>query len=244
MLSGAPGRIRTCDLRIRSPLLYPAELQAQCQNRSSTKSKTKVRLISSRHFKDGRGEQIWPACVPSRGTITNEPFLSGKPTPWASLPIRPAHLLAGAPKSLLVIRRNASGHLTHSVAWQEFLLARRNATPSCSRAGVRQIQSLNPRYTSLISETWSGRADLNCRPPAPKAGALNQAALRPDLDFQNCLNSIKARTCTTLAFQQNPMRALSFFFELPVRPAHHLAGVPRVARYSSRRHPPTPRQAR
>jgi hypothetical protein len=26
---GAPGRIRTCGLRIRSPLLYPAELQAQ-----------------------------------------------------------------------------------------------------------------------------------------------------------------------------------------------------------------------
>ena len=25
----APGRIRTCDLRIRSPLLYPAELRAQ-----------------------------------------------------------------------------------------------------------------------------------------------------------------------------------------------------------------------
>jgi hypothetical protein len=25
---GTPGRIRTCDLRIRSPLLYPAELQA------------------------------------------------------------------------------------------------------------------------------------------------------------------------------------------------------------------------
>ena len=27
--SGAPGRIRTCDLRIRSPALYPAELRAQ-----------------------------------------------------------------------------------------------------------------------------------------------------------------------------------------------------------------------
>ena len=26
--SGALGRIRTCDLRIRSPLLYPAELRA------------------------------------------------------------------------------------------------------------------------------------------------------------------------------------------------------------------------
>gem|GEM_PF-1495136 len=28
IFSGAPGRIRTCDLWIRSPLLYPAELQA------------------------------------------------------------------------------------------------------------------------------------------------------------------------------------------------------------------------
>lgn len=27
-IHGAPGRIRTCDLRIRSPLLYPAELRA------------------------------------------------------------------------------------------------------------------------------------------------------------------------------------------------------------------------
>jgi hypothetical protein len=28
-ISGTPDRIRTCDLRIRSPLLYPAELRAQ-----------------------------------------------------------------------------------------------------------------------------------------------------------------------------------------------------------------------
>jgi hypothetical protein len=28
LIFGAPGRIRTCGLRIRSPLLYPAELQA------------------------------------------------------------------------------------------------------------------------------------------------------------------------------------------------------------------------
>src|SRR5665811_2462249 len=26
----APGRIRTCDPRIRSPMLYPAELRGQC----------------------------------------------------------------------------------------------------------------------------------------------------------------------------------------------------------------------
>ena len=29
---GDPGRIRTCDLRIRSPLLYPAELRGQIPN--------------------------------------------------------------------------------------------------------------------------------------------------------------------------------------------------------------------
>ena len=28
-LSGTPGRIRTCDLRLRRPMLYPAELRAQ-----------------------------------------------------------------------------------------------------------------------------------------------------------------------------------------------------------------------
>jgi hypothetical protein len=28
---------------------------------------------------------------------------------------------------------------------------------------------------------WSGREDLNLRPPAPEAGALNQTALRPAL---------------------------------------------------------------
>ena len=28
IIDGTPGRIRTCDLRIRSPLLYPTELQA------------------------------------------------------------------------------------------------------------------------------------------------------------------------------------------------------------------------
>ncbi len=30
----------------------------------------------------------------------------------------------------------------------------------------------------------SGRQDLNLRPPAPKAGAMNRATLRPELLFQ------------------------------------------------------------
>ena len=35
-ISGAPGEIRTPDLRIRSPALYPAELQAQIQRLITT----------------------------------------------------------------------------------------------------------------------------------------------------------------------------------------------------------------
>ena len=37
--------------------------------------------------------------------------------------------------------------------------------------------------TNPLIFIWSGREDSNLRPPAPKAGALNQAALRPDYNF-------------------------------------------------------------
>ena len=36
---GTPGRIRTCDLRIRSPTLYPAELRAHLKLNISKKIK-------------------------------------------------------------------------------------------------------------------------------------------------------------------------------------------------------------
>jgi hypothetical protein len=50
------------------------------------------------------------------------------------------------------------------------------------------IQLLKVKYHILICElstvryylTWSGRWDLNPGPPAPKAGALSQAAPRPE----------------------------------------------------------------
>lgn len=35
--NGTPGRIRTCDLRIRNPLLYPTELRAHYVLYNSTK---------------------------------------------------------------------------------------------------------------------------------------------------------------------------------------------------------------
>ncbi len=35
-IAGAPSRIRTCDLRIRSPLLYPAELWAHSKRPTSS----------------------------------------------------------------------------------------------------------------------------------------------------------------------------------------------------------------
>ena len=39
---------------------------------------------------------------------------------------------------------------------------------------------LGPQSSLLSPMVWSGREDLNLRPPAPEAGALNQTALRPD----------------------------------------------------------------
>ncbi len=41
-------------------------------------------------------------------------------------------------------------------------------------------------YHFLTASVWSGREDLNLRPPAPEAGAL-APALRPDI--LNCLNN-------------------------------------------------------
>jgi hypothetical protein len=79
---------------------------------------------------------------------------------------------------------------------------------------------------------WSGRADLNGRPPAPKAGALTRLRYAPLL--QNLITNCKAPN--NLNWEHIP-----FSFERPVRPAHQLAGVTKVARYSSRRHPPAPK---
>ncbi len=40
--NGTPGRIRTCGLRIRSPLLYPTELQAHIANSLITHVRIRV----------------------------------------------------------------------------------------------------------------------------------------------------------------------------------------------------------
>ena len=39
----------------------------------------------------------------------------------------------------------------------------------------------NPSFASALTfrKTWSGRADSNCRPPAPKAGALTRLRYAP-----------------------------------------------------------------
>ena len=48
-INGAPGRIRTCDLRIRSPALYPAELRARNWRTRILASRTQLvtRAVSS-----------------------------------------------------------------------------------------------------------------------------------------------------------------------------------------------------
>src|SRR4249919_530817 len=51
--SGAPGRTRTCDPRLRRPMLYPAELRARSRSNNSRRVEMRPRGCRS-----GRGERI------------------------------------------------------------------------------------------------------------------------------------------------------------------------------------------
>lgn len=53
LLNGTPYRIRTCDLRLRRPLLYPAELRAPWEasaSRSETRGIIRSTSVESIHF--------------------------------------------------------------------------------------------------------------------------------------------------------------------------------------------------
>ena len=50
MIFGAPGAIRTPDLRIRSPLLYPAELQAHIKLKEKKRLNNKIPCIVQDKF--------------------------------------------------------------------------------------------------------------------------------------------------------------------------------------------------
>ncbi len=62
-----------------------------------------------------------------------------------------------------------------------------------------------PRFTQSLEFkgiNWSGRADLNCRPPAPKAGALTRLRYSPTLienhDAENGRHGDTERTITPM----------------------------------------------
>ena len=55
--TGAPSRIRTCDLRIRSPLLYPVELWAPVPKLTSSVLEREIFLLS--YFLHSRDQQSW-----------------------------------------------------------------------------------------------------------------------------------------------------------------------------------------
>jgi hypothetical protein len=61
--------------------------------------------------------------------------------------------------------------------------------------GTLIMYSLKIYIIDIETKKWSGREDLNLRPPAPKAGALNQTALRPDIFSLFCnKQQLRSRT--------------------------------------------------
>ena len=62
---GAPGRIRTCDLRVRSPALYPAELQAHlisqlASNQSEILPRTSLLAVLEFCLSPSTRRQVFP----------------------------------------------------------------------------------------------------------------------------------------------------------------------------------------
>ena len=79
----------------------------------------------------------------------------------ASRPVRPAHLLAG---------------VTRVAPYSS-----RRHPPALPQELGRQVTNL---IVPIAEEMyWSGRADLNGRPPAPKAGALTRLRYAPTLEL-------------------------------------------------------------
>ncbi len=67
---------------------------------------------------------------------------------------------------------------------------------SLEGVGIKDFQNLK-----LLQEEWSGREDLNLRPPAPKAGALTRLRYAPikkknsKHEFLNSKQILKLKTC-------------------------------------------------
>jgi hypothetical protein len=127
---GAPGRIRTCDLKIRSLLLYPAELRAP-------------------------------------GSIGTAPH-----------------------RGATLRRRIGAGD------------GSRTRDPQLGRLMLYQLS-----YSRPHPERWSGRADSNRRPPAPKAGALPDCATsrRPKYTIGVLLLEVGEHDALTLV-QRAPLK--------------------------------------
>ena len=63
--TGMPGRIRTCDLRIRNPLLYPTELRAHKNNPSLTGWPCQAKPFRAKTGRGGRTRTCDPS-LPKR----------------------------------------------------------------------------------------------------------------------------------------------------------------------------------
>ncbi len=53
--------------------------------------------------------------------------------------------------------------------------------PSNGGIKIRCLDQLGESPIDLLNQKWSGKRDSNSRSPAPKAGALNQTKLHPEL---------------------------------------------------------------
>ena len=105
----------------------------------------------------------------------------------ASRSVRPPHPLGGVTRVAPYSSRRRPAVSPTRQRGKKFLLIRRNTTPPALPQELDPFILLSALCALL---NWSGRADLNGRPPAPKAGALTRLRYAPLL--QNLITNCKA----------------------------------------------------
>ena len=188
--SGAPCRARTCDLRIRSPTLYPAELRARAEGQYTPAGPARQEF-----FRTGERRALWRPAVAARDDQPSQPADPGrgrqKRSHFNARVCRRGHRPASGRRGLRATRA------TGGAGYGRRGLPRRFAPPPLLRFGPRspspRLPVISPpaRRRPSGAPGWPGRWTAparagpsaapcrDCRPPRP-AGRPAAPAAGPD----------------------------------------------------------------
>ena len=158
--SGAPCRARTCDLRIRSPTLYPAELRARAEGQYTPAGPARQEF-----FRTGERRALWRPAVAARDDQPAQPADPGRRSPRT-----PA---AGGRREVILMQEFAGGDIVP-----------RRGDAGYGRRGLRAARAPSPVRPTAASPL---RSPLPVPPsprhfPAGPAAAFKRSRMARALD--------------------------------------------------------------